>query len=124
MGDAAISQYIKEGLESSRWNIQEPEDGQASEVPAITDTRKISVPAMKRTSNVDAKKADETASTTTPQMTIPKEIGNNQTSCSDSSSKKTATYPPDLRAILEAEEQRAAQAATNLTICSPTIKSV
>ena len=35
MGDAAISQYIIEGLESSRFNIQESKDGQASEAPLI-----------------------------------------------------------------------------------------
>ncbi|CCU75951.1 EKA-like protein [Blumeria hordei DH14] len=124
MGDATISQYIKEGLESSRWNIQKPEDGQASEAPVNINTGKIAVPAMKRTSNVDAKKADGAASTTAPHNTIPRTSGNNHTSCSDSNSKNTATCPPELRAILEAEEQRAAQTTTNLTLCTAAINGV
>ncbi|CCU74714.1 EKA-like protein [Blumeria hordei DH14] len=124
MGDAAIDRYIMKGLESSLWDINEPKDGQVLEVPFITVTRKIAVPAMKRTSGVDAKKADGVAPTTTPQNTIPREIGNNQTSCSDGSSMNTASCPPELRAILEAEQQRAAYTATNLTICTAAINGV
>lgn len=79
---------------------------------------------MKRTANVNLKKADEGTSTTAPQNPIPRTSGNNQTSCSDGNSKNTATCPPELRAILEAEEQRAAQTATNLTICTAAINGV
>ncbi|CCU74390.1 hypothetical protein BGHDH14_bgh02482 [Blumeria hordei DH14] len=124
MGDAVIDRYIMEGIESSRWNISEPEDGQVPEAPAITDTRKIAVPAINRTANANSKKADEVTSTTAPQNTIPKTSGNNQTSCSNSNSENTAICPPELRAILEAEEQRAAQTATNLTICTAAINGV
>ena len=113
-----------EGLESSRWNINKLKDGQVSEAPVITDTRKFAVPAIKRTANANLKKADEVAPTTTPQNTIPGASGNNQSSCSDSSFKNTATCPPELRAILEAEEQRAAQTAFNLTIYTAAINSV
>ncbi|CCU75700.1 EKA-like protein [Blumeria hordei DH14] len=113
-----------EGLESSRWNISEPKDGQVSETPVIIVMRKIAVPAINRTVNANSKKADEVTSTTAPQNTIPRTSGNNQTSCSNSNSKNTATCPPELRAILDAEEQRAAQTAFNLTICIAAINGV
>ncbi|CCU75383.1 EKA-like protein [Blumeria hordei DH14] len=83
MGDAVIDRYIMEGLESSRWNISEPKDGQVPEAPAITDTRKIAVPAINRTANANYKKADKATPTTATQNTIPRANGNNQTSCSN-----------------------------------------
>ena len=58
MGDATISQYVNGGIMGSQWNIQKHKDGQASEAPINVNTRKIAVPAMKWTSNVDAKNAD------------------------------------------------------------------
>lgn len=74
MGDAVIDRYIMEGLESSQWNINEPKDGQVSEAPVITITRKIAVPAMKRTANVNLKKSDEVASTTANQNIISSQV--------------------------------------------------
>ncbi|CCU80005.1 EKA-like protein [Blumeria hordei DH14] len=124
MGDAVIDRYIMEGLESSRWNISEPKDGLVSEAPVITDTRKIAVPAMKRTADINLKKADETTSTTATQNTIPRASENNQTPCSDISSRNTATYPPELRAIIEAEQQLAVQTVSDLTICTAAINGV
>ncbi|CCU76957.1 putative effector related to avrK1 and avra10 (EKA) [Blumeria hordei DH14] len=82
------------------------------------------MPTMKRTTNANSKKTDEVTSTTAPQNTIPRTSENNQSSCSDSNSKNTATCPPELRAILEAEEQQAAQTAFNLMICTATINGV
>ncbi|CCU80384.1 EKA-like protein, partial [Blumeria hordei DH14] len=79
---------------------------------------------MKRTANVNLTETNKATSTTAPHNINARKSGNNQTSCSDSNSKNTATYPPELRAILEAEEQRAAQTAFNLMICTATINSV
>ncbi|CCU79105.1 EKA-like protein [Blumeria hordei DH14] len=70
------------------------------------------------------KKAYGAASTTTPPNISPRKIGNNQSSCSVSSAKNTATCPPGLQAKLEAEQERAAQTASNLTIYTAAINGV
>ncbi|EPQ65026.1 hypothetical protein BGT96224_10156 [Blumeria graminis f. sp. tritici 96224] len=46
--------------------LNEPKSRQVSEAPVITVTRKIAVPAIKRTANANLKKADEVETTSTP----------------------------------------------------------
>ena len=64
--------------------------------PYNAHTSKFDVPAMKRSVDVDAKKADGDESTTTLRKGILRECGNFQTSYGDSSSNDSTTFPPEL----------------------------
>ncbi|CCU81597.1 EKA-like protein [Blumeria hordei DH14] len=87
-------------------------------------TKEIAVPAVKQTAISGLKKANQA---TAPQnASKPPSVATEkqQTSCSESRKQKISGCPPELQAMIDAEERRAAQAAKNITVCTVAINAV
>ncbi|CCU82025.1 EKA-like protein [Blumeria hordei DH14] len=124
MGDAVIDSYIQKGLDSSRWYIAHQNDGPVSETTVKRMTKEIAVPAVKQTVISGLKKANQA---TTPQnANQPPSVATEDQlpSSSESRKEKINGFPPELQAMIEAEERRAAQAAKNITFCTAAINAV
>ncbi|CCU82233.1 EKA-like protein [Blumeria hordei DH14] len=124
MGDTVIDQYIIEGLDKSRWNVAQKIDDVVLVTSVSTTTNKIATPAVKKAAIPEVKKANQVTpaqiASNPPSVATEKQ----QTSCSESRKQKTSGYPPELQAMIDAEERRAAQAAKNIMICTAAINAV
>ncbi|CCU75964.1 EKA-like protein [Blumeria hordei DH14] len=123
MSDRTFDIYLKEGLSSSRSNLEDSEDSQVTIIPAIT-TRKIAVPAVRWAATVHISKDKVAASPKnlpdgTSGITV-----ENSASHSEGNPKLTEEYPSELWALTEAEERWTAKIAENVKICTAAINGV
>ncbi|CCU76829.1 putative effector protein [Blumeria hordei DH14] len=124
MGDMVIDQYIIEGLDKSRWNVAQKNDDVVPVTSVIPSTKKIAAPAVKKAVIPEVNKVNQAShaqiASTPPSVATEKQ----QPSCSESRKQKINGCPPELQAMIEAEERRAAQAAKNIMICTAAINAV
>ncbi|CCU77328.1 EKA-like protein [Blumeria hordei DH14] len=124
MGDAVIDSYTQEGLNGSRWYVAHQNDGPVSETTVKRMTKEIAVPTVKQTVISGLKKANQAKTPQNANRPPLVATENLLPSCSESGKEKINGCPPELQAMIEAEERRAAQAAKNITICTAAINAV
>ncbi|CCU82619.1 EKA-like protein [Blumeria hordei DH14] len=124
MGDAVIDQYIMEGLDKSRWNVAQKNDDVVPVTSVITTTKKIAAPAIKKAAIPEVNKANQATPTQIASKPPSVATEKQQPSCSESRKQNINGCPPELQAMIEAEERRAAQAAKNIMICTAAINAV
>lgn len=107
MIDATIEKMITQSLRDSRWAHAMEECTEKPTKSADTSAENIAVPILK-----------EPASSKAPGSTGATNVALN------SGEACKATYPPELLAVVEAEERRAAQKIAHIKICSTAINSV
>ncbi|CCU74722.1 EKA-like protein [Blumeria hordei DH14] len=124
MGDAVIDQYIMEGLDKSRWNVAQKNDDVVPVTSVITTTKIIAAPAVKKAAIPEVNKANQATPTQIASKPPSVATEKQQPPCSESRKQKINGCPPELQAMIEAEERRAAQAAKNIMICTAAINAV